>query len=199
MPATPSVHGRTPTPGTLPQSRGTGVAPCKAPVGYELRSRLGVSEEATSRMNGVPLESGQAADLVVHWYRELVVLARTKHCLLRAGRLPDAVRLADQETQILAHLAMLELSRRLVTSHLPNGPAPTRSLRAMELAKASLIRRLRPVARANQALKRAIGPSPSSIGDWAGQSRQHKRGFTRQMPESRGRRQGQGIRPASDR
>lgn len=164
-----------------------------------LGSRFRVSEEATSRMNGVPLEPGQAADLVVHWYRELVVLARTKHCLLRAGRLSDAVRLADQETQILAHLAMLDLSRRLVMSQLPNGPAPTRYLRATELAKASLIRRLRPVARANQALKRAIGSSPSSIGDWAGQSRQHKRGFTRQMPESRGRRQGQGIRPASDR
>jgi hypothetical protein len=84
------------------------------------------------------------------YYRCLVVLARTKHFLLRAGRQPDAVRLADIESQLLAHLELLEVTRRdLVRRNLPNA-LPTDALQTMEQTKAALIRRLRPIARANR-------------------------------------------------
>lgn len=86
------------------------------------------------------------------YYRRLVVLARTKHCLLRAGRQAEAVRLADIESRLLAHLELFEVTRRdLVRRNLPDA-LPTAALHTMELTKVALIRRLRPIARANRTL-----------------------------------------------
>ncbi len=110
--------------------------------------------------DGLPRELAHAADREVYCYQQLVVLARMKHCFLRAGRWPEAVRLADLESQILAHLEVFELTRRgLVAEHLGN-PALARALHAMDQARAALIRRLRPLTRANRAMQRRRPSTP---------------------------------------
>ncbi len=115
-------------------------------------------------MDRVSLELGQAVTREVLGYYQLVVLARTKHCLLRGGRLPEAKRLADLETRILAYLEILGLTRRFVEEdpQLSDDPAFSRYLTTMNQAKVSLIRRLRPVAHANRAaeVRRALARSP---------------------------------------
>lgn len=86
------------------------------------------------------------------YYRRLVVLARTKHCLLRAGRQPEAVRLADIESQLLAHLELLEVTRRDLVRRNLRDALRTDALHTMQQTKVALIRRLRPIARANRTL-----------------------------------------------
>jgi len=99
------------------------------------------------------LELGQAVTREVLDYYQLVVLARTKHCLLRGGRVHEAQRLADLETKLLANLEVLEMSRMFIDGdpHAHDDPVLSRYLSTMNQTKASLIRRLRPVAQANQA------------------------------------------------
>ncbi len=115
-------------------------------------------------MDRVSVELGQAVTSEVLGYYQLVVLARTKHCLLRGGRLPEAKRLAEMETRILANLEILGLTRQFMEEDpkLSNDPAFSRYLTTMNQAKVSLIRRLRPVAHANQAseVRRALARRP---------------------------------------
>lgn len=99
-----------------------------------------------------PLELEHALAREVRYYRQLVVLARTKHCLLRSGRSTEAALLADVESHLLAHLEVLEVTRRDFVRHHLDDSVRTDALRTMEQAKAALIRQLRPVTRANRTI-----------------------------------------------
>ncbi len=86
----------------------------------------------------------------VECYRQLLVVARMKHCLLRQARWSLVSRLANLEAQIITRLRTVELTRDRLVTECQGHPEVTRYLKSARRQRASLIRQLVPVVRANR-------------------------------------------------
>ncbi len=101
----------------------------------------------------LPAELMHTVDREMVCYRQLLVLARTRHCLLRQRHWSSAARVADREAQVIGQLRELETRLSHLIAQRRLDPEVAHYLRVTHGRRAMLVRRLRPIVRANHALE----------------------------------------------
>lgn len=99
-----------------------------------------------ARASGDQLRRILAQEVAIH--RDLLVLARTRHMLLKQGRVAEAAELTVREAACIVTLRELETSRSRLRRTAASHRAPARSTRQI----ASLVRSLAAVERATRQL-----------------------------------------------
>ncbi len=104
-------------------------------------------------MDMLPRELVHTVNRELDCCHQLLVLARIQHCLLRQRRWSAARRLALREAYLLGQLETLGRMRGRLLAETPSEASISQYLWRMQARRASLVRRLRPVARANRAME----------------------------------------------